>query len=300
MTENENQPDNQPQNFPNMGDLLRRMGVWLDKRKGQHYLKRQDICRDIALLCEAGGDDTIIEIGAGTGNLSVELAARAGRVLSVELDQTFSEWHDFLMAGYPSLKVLYGDFLKVDLEELLGHSSLSGRLIAAGNLPYQVTSEVLFRFVKTTLPFSRMVFMVQREVAERIVVGPANRLSGALTYKLALAWKSRIAFHVEPDAFLPPPKVQSSVIVLEKLEIPNYSNDAHRERIYNLLENLFRYRRKTLSNGLLLTGQVTDRVKGEAILEAAAIEPKRRVETLTLEELLLLESKLHESVSANG
>ncbi|MCC5877743.1 MAG: ribosomal RNA small subunit methyltransferase A [Candidatus Sumerlaeia bacterium] len=294
MNDETTQPLPAPQDFPNMGELLRRMGVWLDKRKGQHYLRDQSICRDISLLCEAGPDDTIVEIGAGTGNLSIELAVRAGSVISVELDDTFSEWHSFLMAGHPSLKVLYGDFLEKDLEDLVSGAKDGGRLIAAGNLPYQVTSEILFRFVKTSLPFTRMVFMVQREVAERIAIGPANRLSGALTYKIALSWDCEIAFHVEPDAFLPPPRVQSSVIVLERKAEPLYVDIAHRERIYTLLENLFRFRRKTLSNGLLMSGQIQERAAAEEILLKAGIEPKRRVETLTLQEIIDLEACLVE------
>lgn len=281
-----------------MGELLRRMGVWLDKRKGQHYLRDQSICRDISLLCEAGPEDTIIEIGAGTGNLSIELAARAGLVVSVELDDTFSEWHSFLMASHPSLKVVHGDFLEMDLNDLLAGKNGSGDLIAAGNLPYQVTSEILFRFVKTTLPFNRMVFMVQREVAERIAVGPANRLSGALTYKIALSWDCEIAFHVGAEAFLPPPRVESSVIVLNRKPKPLYRDTSHRERIYTLLENLFRFRRKTLSNGLLMSRTIEGRDQAEEVLRRVDIDPKRRVETLSLEEVIALEGCVDERRSS--
>lgn len=268
------------------------MGVWLDKRKGQHYLRDQHVCRDIAEFCGAGPGDVIVEVGAGTGNLSVELAARAGRVLAVELDTTFSEWHDYLMAANPGLRFLYGDFLEHDLVDICGGGAPGAGLIGAGNLPYQVTSEILFRFLESPLPFKRLVFMVQREVAGRLAAGPANRKSGALTYKLSFEWSCRIVLDVPPEAFLPPPKVYSSVVVLEPHGRAFLRGEEHRRRVHRLLDGIFRFRRKTLSNCLAQASLVSGREEGAGVLAAAGIDPKRRPETLTLEEVLALDEAL--------
>lgn len=285
-------PPPPPREFPSIGALLKRMGVWLDKRKGQHYLRDQYVCRDIAELCQAGPGDFVVEVGAGTGNLSVELAARAGRVLAVELDDTFSQWHDYLSAANPGLSFLYGDFLQQDLAALCGGAETGGGLVGAGNLPYQITSEILFRFLESGLPFRRLVFMVQKEVAERLAAGPGRRKAGALTYKLFFEWDCRLAFEVPPEAFLPPPRVYSAVVVLEPHGGHPFEGPDHRRRVHQLLDGIFRFRRKTLLNCLTQASLAPGREEAAAALDAAGLDAMRRPETLSLDEVLALDRSL--------
>ena len=284
-----------PQDFPSIGDLLRRFGIWLDKRKSQHFLRDQSICAAIAELALPPGAPPaqVVEIGAGLGNLSVELAARSPFVRSVELDTAFREWHDYLRARHPSLHLHYADFLESPFETLIEGFDPALPIVAAGNLPYQITSEILFRFIEDTRPWARLAFMVQREVAERVAAAPGSRATGALTLKIALGWRTTIAFDVPPEAFLPPPKVWSSVMVLEPLPTPMWRDSAHRARLGRVLDGVFRHRRKTLANGMAMGGLVADRATAELALRAAGIDPMRRAETLQLEEIIALEAALH-------
>jgi 16S rRNA (adenine1518-N6/adenine1519-N6)-dimethyltransferase len=284
-----------PQPFPSISELLKRQGIWLEKRKSQHFLRNQRVCSEIAALAQLDRDDLAVEVGAGLANLSVELAARAGRVLSIELDQSFTEWHQYLQTLYPNLEFLYNDFLKVDLAAETLTRKPAGGLIGVGNLPYQITSDILFEFINSPLRFERLVFMIQKEVADRISAGPASRESGALTYKIALGFNARIAMLVGPQEFLPPPKVWSAVLVLEPLNAPHYGSQEERSHIYTLVDRIFQYRRKTVLNGLLMGGLVSSRDHAESTLSRAGVDPKQRPESLTLDQLVSLSRALRAS-----
>lgn len=288
----------EPQTFPNIADLLRRKDIWLEKRKSQHFLKRQETCHQIAELASLTRQHLVVEVGAGLGNLSVELGARAGKVFAVELDRSFEDWHVYLQASYPSLHFIYDDFLKVDLEALV--KSHEGPVCGIGNLPYQVTSDILFRFVDSPVTFESLVFMVQREVAERIAAGPGNRAAGALTYKIALRYAASIELHVGPEQFLPPPKVESAVLLLRPLAKPLVTDAARRKRVYTLLDRLFQYRRKTLLNALQQGGLAGDKEAAQRALAEAGVAPIRRAETLSLVEVLALADALKEVRVAHG
>lgn len=278
--------------FPPIADLLKRQGIWLDKKKSQHFLKSQEVCALIADEAELTRETLAVEVGAGLGNLTVELSARAGHVISVEADDTFAEWHKYLAASYPSIDFVHADFLQQDLDTLVAKHP--GPVCGAGNLPYQITSEILFRFVDAERTFDRLVFMIQREVAERIAAGPGARASGALTYKIALRYTAEIAFDVAPDQFLPPPRVWSSVIVLKPLERPHFRDEAERQRVYKFLDGIFRYRRKTLSNAITMSGALSDRGATEEVLADLSIDAKRRPETLELDEVMALVRRITE------
>ena len=276
----------EPQTFPPISELLKRQGIWLSKKKSQHFLRSQEACAQIAELAGLTNRHLAIEVGAGLGNLTVELSARAGQVCAVEMDRTFEEWHEYLASSYGSIRFLYEDFLKVSLEKIV--ESHDGPVCGVGNLPYQITSEVLFRFVDSPLTFQRLVFMVQREVADRVAAGPANRSAGALTYKIALRYRARTAMTLEPGAFLPPPKVKSAVLVLEPMDEPLYRTEEERGRVYTLVDRIFQYRRKTLGNALRMGELAPDREEAERVLRRAGVEARRRPETLEIDEALAI------------
>ena len=281
-----------PQKFPNISDLLKRKGIWLEKKKSQHVLRDQGICLQIAELAGLTPQHTVVEVGAGLGNLTVELASQAGRVLAIEMDRSFDDWHTYLRASYPAAEFVPADFLDVDLSALVAEKGLGGPVCGMGNLPYQITSEILFRFVDSPITFESLVFMVQKEVAERLASGPATRASGALTYKVAMRYECEIAFLVGPECFLPPPKVDSAVIVLKPLPTPLFRDIPHRQRVSTTLDRLFMFRRKTLLNGLQQGGLTPDRGSAEAALSACGIDPIRRPETLSLDEVVRLSDAL--------
>lgn len=284
----------QHQSFPPVPDLLKRLGIWLEKGKSQHFLRSQEICARIADLAGLTREHLAVEVGAGLGNLTVELSARARKVVSVEIDEAFRSWHEYLAASYPEIEFVYTDFLVVDLESLVTQHAAGGPVCGVGNLPYQVTSEILFRFVDSPLRFDALVFMVQKEVAERIAAGPGKRSAGALTYKIALRYTCELAFTIGPELFLPPPRVDSALIVLRPLDEPFVASVAERQRVYTLLDGLFRYRRKTLANALLQSGAVAARDDAEAVLRRVGVDPVRRPETLEITEVLALSRALAE------
>lgn len=282
----------QPQTFPNIADLLKRKGIWLDKKKSQHFLRSQQVCFDIAELAELTPQDLAIEVGTGLGNLTVELGARAGRVVTIELDQAFADWHHYLGISYPAVRFLNQDFLETNIEQVVADNRQPGRIVGTGNLPYQITAEILFAFVNSPLTFDSLVFMVQKEVAERVAAGVGTRNSGALTYKIALRYHAEVKMHIGPEAFLPPPKVHSAVLVLKPLAVPLVPDQAGRDKVGHMLDKLFHYRRKTLTNCLLQGGLAEGREAAEATLRRAGVEPIRRPETLSLEEVLALAKEL--------
>ncbi len=277
---------NTPARFPPIRQLLDRLGIRLEKRRSQHFLREQQRCADIAALAGLTRDHTVVEVGAGLGNLTVELSARAGRVIAIEMDDSFAEWHDYVALHYPPIEFVYTDVLEWPLDGEL--ATVEGPVVGVGNLPYQVTSEVLFQFVDARRTFERLVFMVQKEVAERIAAGAGKRSAGALTYKVAMRYVATIALEIGAGEFLPPPKVESAVLVLEPRPAPLYSSEAERRAVYTLLDGLFTYRRKTLANGLLLSGRARGREEAERVLARAGVDGGRRPETLQLDEVLAL------------
>ncbi len=279
-----------PVPFPPLVELLRRLGVRLQKSKGQHYLRDREVCVRIAgLAAEAdGGSFGAVEVGAGIGNLTVELARDAETVRAVELEERFREWHEYLATAYGPIRFLYGDFLKFSWGELTGGAGARLPWVGVGNLPYQLTSDILFRFLEAPVPFRRLVFMVQREVAERICAEPGARRAGALTYKIALQYEARYELTIPPEAFLPPPKVHSAVIVLDARREVLYADGAARARLHRFVDRLFQYRRKTLGNAMAMGQLAPDRAAAEALLDRCGIDARRRPETLTLDELIRL------------
>ncbi len=273
-------PEPSPVPFPPLGELLRRLGVRLQRSKGQHYLRDREVCRRIAELTALAEPHAALEVGAGIGNLTVELARTAHAVTAVELEERFSEWHEYLAAAYGPIRFLYGDFLARPWEELTEGAEEGLPWVGVGNLPYQLTSSILFRFLEAPVPFRRLVFMVQREVADRICSEPGERRAGALTYKIALQYEARREFTVPPEAFLPPPKVHSAVIVLDPLPSPAYGSPEERAALHRFVERVFQYRRKTLGNAMAMGKLTTDRAAAEEVLARCGVDPKRRPETL--------------------
>ncbi len=282
--------------FPYIGKLLDAYDLHLKKGRGQHFLRHQEICRKIAEAA-TGGDENVnvIEVGAGLGNLSFELAGLAENVYSFEPDATFRDWHETLQESCGNLRIIPGDFLKVNLSEFLEDKESLAPWVGCGNLPYQITSDILFRFINSGIRFERLVFMVQKEVAERICSGVGTRQSGALTVKIALSYQAKVLFTVAPGSFIPPPKVNSAVFELTPLEKPYFQTKEERQRLYRLIDGLFQYRRKTLLNGLSQSGLVPEKSFASEALEKAQLTENLRPENLGLEDFIKLEEALRTS-----
>ena len=209
------------------------------QRLGQHFLIRGSVLERIAAAVCPAREDLVIEIGPGRGSLTEKLLKRAARVIAVEVDPYLAEHLRRKFAGEPRLEIVRADVLETDLAQW-------GRAAIAGNLPYYITSPILEKTVRLKPP--RAVFLIQKEVAERLAARPGERAYGYLTVATALFSDVRLLFEVKPSAFHPPPKVDSAVVLLEPraraLDLPD------REAFLRFVGQCFRHKRKTIRNNL--------------------------------------------------
>ncbi len=254
--------------------VARRVGFVARHRLGQNFLVDRSVLDDIvgALAVEAG--DVVFEVGPGIGTLTAELAQRAGRVVAVDLDERCVDATRFTQRGRTNVDVLQGDALRVDISEL----GLGERWLAAGNIPYSITTPLLTRLFELLVPPRRGVFLVQREVAARLAAAP-GAWSLATVAVRSVATVERVR-DVTPDSFEPAPAVHSSVIRLE----PDAGLDRDaRQAVLDIARLAFQMRRKTLRHGITHAAG-GDEVAGMAWLDAAGIDPARRPGTLDLAE----------------
>lgn len=208
-------------------------------RLGQHFLIRDAILERIAAAACPQPEDLVIEIGPGRGALTRKLLERAARVIAVEVDPALADGLRRDFAGEPRLEIVEADVLTLDLARF-------GRAPIAGNLPYYITSPILDLALRAAPP--RAVFLVQKEVALRLVAQPGRRDYGFLTVRTAACADARLLFEVKPQAFRPPPKVDSAVVLLEPRKQPPLVDDV--EGFVAFAGHCFRHKRKTIRNNL--------------------------------------------------
>jgi 16S rRNA (adenine1518-N6/adenine1519-N6)-dimethyltransferase len=213
------------------------------RRLGQHFLSDHNLLSRIADALEAGPGDTVLEIGPGPGGLTAPLSEKAGRVIAIEKDRDLVPG---LRARFPNIEVIEADALEVDWHGLARTNG--GRFLVTGNIPYNITSPLLDKALLPPRP-SRIVFLVQKEVAERVAAEPGTEAYGALTIGIQAVARVERLFTVPARAFKPPPKVDSAVLRLTPLAQPLVS-DAERESFRALVVGLFGFRRKQLLRGL--------------------------------------------------
>jgi 16S rRNA (adenine1518-N6/adenine1519-N6)-dimethyltransferase len=248
------------------------------RRLGQHFLTDPRILARIADALEPTPDDTVVEIGPGPGGLTAALAARAGRVVAIEKDRALVP---ALRERLPAAEVVEADALTVDWRALAG---APGYLLA-GNIPYNITSPLLEKALEPPRP-RRIVFLVQREVAERLTAGPGTSEYGALTVGVQAQAAVRLLFGVPAGAFTPRPKVDSAVVRLVPLATPAVPDERRRE-FRRLVVGLFGFRRKQLLRGLReLTGWGAEAVG--VVLSRADLDATARPETLPVSRFALL------------
>jgi len=210
------------------------------QKLGQHFLTQASILDRIAHAACPEPAGLVIEIGPGRGALTEKLLARAGRVIAIELDDALVAHLRDKFAHDPRLEIVHADVLATDLSQW-------GPVPIAGNLPYYITSPIIEKTLRAQPP--RAVFLIQKEVAERLVASPGQREYGYLTVQTALYATARLLFTVKPGAFRPPPKVDSAVVLLEPRGCPPSVGD--REAFLRFIGQCFRHKRKTLRNNLI-------------------------------------------------
>ena len=273
-------------------EFLRRLGLNPRKSLGQHFLVDELLLARIADACELGPDDTVIEVGAGAGGLSLELAARAGTLVAVEIDEELAGLARGQLEGRGRACVIAADALDLSPEELLAECGASAPYVMAGNLPYYITQPLIRRFLEASAPPERIVVLVQREVARRIVGGPGKE--SLLSLSVKTYGRPEALFDVPSSAFWPEPKVQSAVVRIERLPRPAVELPPPAlARFFLLLRAGFAEPRKQLHNGLRSALDLT-RDEVRALLDETAIDPALRAQHLELDDW----QRLHALVEA--
>jgi 16S rRNA (adenine1518-N6/adenine1519-N6)-dimethyltransferase len=264
--------------------VLKAHGLWAKKHFGQNFLVAREAPARIAAAGGCGPDDFVFEIGAGCGTLTRALAERGAQVVALEHDRELVPVARAELATLGRVEVREGNVLDVDWPALAAEA---GRPICVyGNLPYHLSTPILLALLEHPEAWTRACFLLQREFAERVAAPPGTRECGTLSAYTAVWTRPRIAFRIGPGSFHPPPRVESAVLVLERLASPA-AELGDEGRFRAMVRALFQQRRKTARNAL--RAQFPD---ADAALEAAGLAPDRRGETFTLEELARLSRSL--------
>jgi 16S rRNA (adenine1518-N6/adenine1519-N6)-dimethyltransferase len=261
------------------------------KAFGQNFLVDGSVLERIVSCVAPTPEDCILEVGPGRGALTRLLAASGAKFLAVEWDRDLLPLLEGEFGALENVEIGHGDILRVDLRQLLTTRSPGKRWKVAANLPYNISSQVLFRFMECSDLFERLVLMLQKEVGDRLTAPPDCKDYGALTVLLRLHFDIRREFIVRPGAFRPVPKVDSAVLSFTPLEKPR-AEVGDEQLFRRVVKGAFSQRRKTLSNALRSAAVAESDEELKGALSRSGIDGGRRGETLSLDEFALLSREL--------
>ena len=260
--------------------LIQKYGLRAKKSWGQNFLIDERAYREIVHACAAGEGDWIVEIGAGLGTLTARLAATGAHVVAIERERDMLEVLRAELGGDARVEVTEANALTYDYAALAARAGKPP--VVVGNLPYQIASPILFRLMETPAPLARIVVMLQKEMADRIVAPPGEKAYGALSVMVRLWGEPKLVCRVRAGGFVPAPRVDSAVLRI----VPRAAAlDADRDRFSRVVHAAFGQRRKTLRNAL---SAAFDAGVVDGALAAAAIDGQRRGETLSVDEFATL------------
>lgn len=259
--------------------ILKKFNLRASKRLGQNFLIDSEVVEKIVEAAEISKGEEILEIGPGIGTLTQGLLETGANVTAVELDKKLPTVLAETLAGYENFRLIQGDILKTNLSEIF---SKGFKVVA--NLPYYITTQILLTLLEKKLPVTKIVTMVQREVAERMTAAAGSKIYGAMSVAVQFRSDAKILFDVEPESFLPCPEVTSSVVVCDVREFPQKVFDE--EFFIKVVRASFGQRRKTILNSLIGAGFSREVILKS--LEKAEINFARRAETLSVEEFIKL------------
>jgi 16S rRNA (adenine1518-N6/adenine1519-N6)-dimethyltransferase len=273
---------------------LRSLKIRPTKRRGQHFVIDPGVIRRMLAAASLEPKDVVLEIGAGMGSLTFPLAEHVERVYAVEIDPRLARVLQEEKGDNPRIDVIQGDALTLDIPSLA--EKWDRKLKVVANLPYEISSPMIFRLFEFRNYFSLWVLMFQREVAERIVASPGRKDYGPLSIWTRLYTHAQILFRVPPGAFSPRPKVDSAVVKMVVLD-PPFIPLKNKELLERVVRSAFSYRRKMIANALKLGDfhhLPMERII--RILTSSGIDPHLRGEKLTLEQFC----SLCEAIDSNG
>ncbi|MBQ7067442.1 MAG: 16S rRNA (adenine(1518)-N(6)/adenine(1519)-N(6))-dimethyltransferase RsmA [Lachnospiraceae bacterium] len=274
--------------------VLQKYNFNFQKKYGQNFLIDTHVLEKIIRESGITKDDLVLEIGPGIGTMTQYLAENAREVVAVEIDKNLIPILSDTLSAYDNVTVINEDILKVDINKIAEEKNNGKSIKVVANLPYYITTPIIMGLFESHVPLESITIMVQKEVADRMQVGPGTKDYGALSLAVQYYAKPEIVANVPPNCFMPRPNVGSAVIKLSRYEKPpvQVKDEAY---LFAIIRASFNQRRKTLLNGLTNAGNLN--VTKEQILEALEkmkLSPSIRGETLTLEQFAQLSNLLKE------
>ncbi|PUU94072.1 16S rRNA (adenine(1518)-N(6)/adenine(1519)-N(6))-dimethyltransferase RsmA [Halanaerobium sp.] len=278
--------------------ILREHNLNLKKSLGQNFLIDSNIIDIITTAADIKGDEFVIEIGPGIGSLTQALLAKldSGKLLAVEKDAAMVEVLKDIFAGQEKLELLNEDALKINWEETLAEYNPENRkLKLIANLPYYVTTPIIMGVLESDLELEQMVFMVQKEVGERICAGPETKKFGSLSVAVQYHMQPEIVHHVPSSVFIPQPDVDSVIVSISPYEENIYQEEViNKKFFFQVVKSIFQQRRKTLRNSLSKSAVIAlDRDLVTNALEDEGIGLKKRGEKLSISEMISISNRIY-------
>lgn len=271
-------------------------GVRPDKRLGQNFLIDDNVINTIIDESGVTEKSLVLEIGPGTGALTLPLAERAGYVIAVDLDPEMIEGLRIKTFGMDNVELILGDILEADIRTITQNAMADhglDELRIIGNLPYYITTPIIMKLLEADTGAKSITVMMQKEVADRIAAEPGTRASGAITYQVHYHARVNEIIDVPRECFYPVPGVDSAVLRLDLRDEPAVTV-RDEKLLFDCIKAGFSMRRKTLGNSLTALHNYDKQSLSQA-LEAAGVDPCRRAETLSLEEFARLADSLQEA-----
>ena len=274
----------------NTNEILSKYGLRLTKSLGQNFLTDVNIIRKIVETAEVDKNDLVLEIGPGIGALTAQLAEKAGKVIAVEIDRHLLAPLSETLGDYGNVQVIHADIMQTDLWELT--ADWDGSLKVVSNLPYYITTPIIMGLLESGISWHLLVFMVQKEVVNRIVAMPGTKDYSALSVAVRYYAEPKLSFYVSRNCFIPKPDVDSAVVKLKKRSLSQPS-DLSREFLFRVIRASFSQRRKTLLNSLgkqpWLEG---GKERLREVLIGMSLSENSRAETLSVEQFIYLADQL--------
>lgn len=278
-------------NIKTVKSILEKHGFKFSKSLGQNFIVNNTICPKMAENCGDSDEAGVLEIGAGIGVLTTELAKKYKKVVSVEIDKSLIPILSETTSDYSNIKIINEDILKVDLNELI-KSEFSERdeVYVCANLPYYITSEILMYILESGTNIKSITVMVQKEAAERICAEPGSRDSGAISLAVRFYGTPRILFNVGRGCFIPQPNVDSTVIKIE-VDTSLQSKVKNKNNYFKVIKAAYGKRRKNILNSLSM-GLVRPKKEIEDILKCLEIPPSKRAEQLSFDDFVNISNRI--------
>ncbi len=279
-------------NGRNTAEILRKYGFSFQKKYGQNFLIDGNILDKIIESAQITQEDCVLEIGPGIGTMTQCLAEKAREVVAVEIDKNLIPILEETLSAYDNVTILNKDILKVDINKIIEEKNGGEPVKVVANLPYYITTPIIMSLFESHVPLKSVTVMVQKEVADRMQVGPGTKDYGALSLAVRYYAEPTVVARVPATCFMPRPNVDSAVVRLTCFQKPpvEVADEAY---LFAIIRASFNQRRKTLANGLVNAGNIgVDRGVVEKVLGEMGLPAMTRGETLTLEQFAELSNRL--------